>query len=80
MKKDNTSPMKWNVVRIIQVYLGKDGKTRVVTIYMANGLPLRRLIIKLCRLPIEVEISVETQDFNGGRGENIVVRSHLENY
>lgn len=59
VKEDNTPPMKWKLARIVQVHPGKDGKTRVVTVHMANGLETQRPVAKLCRLPIEEEEIVE---------------------
>ncbi|CAI6375580.1 unnamed protein product [Macrosiphum euphorbiae] len=72
VKEENTPPMKWRLARIVQVHPGTDGRTRVVTIHMANGLETRRPVANLCRLPIVSEETVEKYIFNGG--ENVEAR------
>jgi hypothetical protein len=69
IKEDNTPPTKWNLARVINTHPGKDGVVRVVTVRTANGTKLDRPVVKLCRLPVEKQDSVENNNFQ--RGENV---------
>ncbi|XP_033227806.1 uncharacterized protein LOC117179797 [Belonocnema kinseyi] len=55
--KDNsmtdTSPMLWNMCRVIETHSGRDGIVRVVTVKTANGM-YKRCVTKLCPLPTDV--------------------------
>jgi len=55
VKDDNMPPAKWKLARITSVHPGSDGRTRVVTIRLANGNEVRRPVARLCRLPVEDE-------------------------
>jgi hypothetical protein len=50
--EDNTPPLKWLTGRIIEVFPGKDGIVRVVSVKTPNGI-LKRPICKICPIPIE---------------------------
>jgi len=54
VKEDNMSPAKWKMALITNVHPGSDGRTRVVTIHLANGNEVRP-VAQLCRLPVEDE-------------------------
>ncbi|XP_008185507.1 uncharacterized protein LOC103310109 [Acyrthosiphon pisum] len=55
VKEDNMPPARWKLARITCVHPGSDGQIRVVTIRLANGNEIKRLVVKLCRLPVEDE-------------------------
>lgn len=69
VKEENTPPTKWNMARVITIHPGRDGIARVSTIQLANGTQIRRPMVKLCRLPVDKEESVENDNFQ--RGENV---------
>ena len=46
-------PAKWPLGRIVQTHEGKDGLTRVVTVRTQTSI-LKRPIVKMCPLPIDV--------------------------
>jgi len=69
IKQENTAPTKWNLARVINTHPGKDGVVRVVSLRTANGTKLDRPTVKLCRLPLEEQDSVENNNFQ--RGENV---------
>ena len=49
--EENTAPLQWPLGRIYEVYPGKDGVIRVVSIKTARGI-VKRAITKICILPI----------------------------
>ena len=49
----DTSPMLWNMCRVIETHPGPDGVVRVVTVKTTNGI-YKRCVRKLCPLPTEV--------------------------
>ncbi|CAI6377504.1 unnamed protein product [Macrosiphum euphorbiae] len=69
IKEDCTPPTKWKLGRIMQVHPGIDGIVRVVTLRTSNQAELRRPVAKLCRLPTDADIQVETYHFQ--RGEDV---------
>lgn len=73
VKEDNTPPTMWKAARVVEVFPGKDGIVRNVSVQMATAewdpkklrdgkkrklKSLKRPVQKLCRLPIE-EIEAE---------------------
>lgn len=54
VKNDNQPPSQWILARIINVHPGNDGLIRVATIKTEAG-ELVRPIVKLCRLPTDVQ-------------------------
>lgn len=50
LKEENLPPLKWKLGRIVAVYPGTDGVTRVADIKTSSGL-LRRSFSKICPLP-----------------------------
>lgn len=52
IQEDNTPPLLWKVGRVIRLYPGSDGITRVVDVKTPNG-EVRRSVNKLCALPID---------------------------
>lgn len=51
LKEDNLPPMKWIMVRVIQVHPGSDGVVRVVTVRNSAGREFQRPSTKLAVLP-----------------------------
>lgn len=58
--EDNLSPAKWALGRVSEVHPGNDGNVRVVTIRTKNS-TLKRSVVKVARLPIDVNYSNETE-------------------
>ncbi|XP_076300572.1 uncharacterized protein LOC143218889 [Lasioglossum baleicum] len=54
IKEDNLPPMKWALGRILELHLGQDSVTRVVSIRTATGV-IKRPVAKICLLPIAEE-------------------------
>ncbi|XP_045763002.1 uncharacterized protein LOC123865810 [Maniola jurtina] len=52
IKEDNNPPLKWSMGRIVAIFPGKDGVSRVASIRMANGNVVRRAFSKICPLPV----------------------------
>lgn len=52
IKKNNLSPLKWRLERIVTIHPEKDDVTRVAIIRVAKG-TTRIAVAKLCPLPIE---------------------------
>ncbi|XP_058816746.1 uncharacterized protein LOC131680030 [Topomyia yanbarensis] len=51
LKDENTSPLKWNLGRVVKIFYGADGNIRVVTVRTKDGC-FDRAISKICVLPI----------------------------
>ncbi|XP_037303533.1 uncharacterized protein LOC119193845 [Manduca sexta] len=51
VKEDNVPPLSWKLARVIQVYPGKDGVSRVADLRTSSGV-IRRAFSKICPLPI----------------------------
>ena len=64
LKDENTHPTNWPLGRIIEVHEGRDGKIRVVTLKLQNGI-LKRPIHKVCPL-----VSSEA-GFRAGHAERV---------
>ncbi|XP_059057523.1 uncharacterized protein LOC131851106 [Achroia grisella] len=54
VKEDNQPPLKWRLGRIIRVYPGKDGISRVADIRTATG-QIQRAFTKICPLPLSTD-------------------------
>jgi len=69
VKEDKKSPARWKLARITSVHPESDGRTRVVTIRLANGNETKRPVVKLCHLSIEDEAGGSSGKpiFTGGR-------------
>lgn len=52
MKDNNLPPLKWRLGRIVRLYTGKDGVSRVADIRTAAGV-VKRAFSKICPLPID---------------------------
>lgn len=52
LKEENLPPLRWATGRIVQMYPGKDGITRVVDVNSYKGL-YRRAVNKCCVFPLE---------------------------
>ncbi|XP_070068033.1 uncharacterized protein [Drosophila takahashii] len=63
VKDENLPPMKWPLVRVIELLFGGDGVGRVAVLKTASGVT-KRAVNKLCLLPLKDD--VETQASNGG--------------
>lgn len=48
-------PVRWPLVRVVELHPGQDGVTRVVTIRTPTGATMKRAVTKLCPLPITDE-------------------------
>lgn len=59
-------PGKWPLARVMCLYLGPDGLTRVVTVKTAVS-TLKRPITKQCVLPIDPNEAHSTVSVAGGR-------------
>jgi hypothetical protein len=55
IKEDNLPPLKWELRRILKVSVGSDSKVRVVILKTKGGHIKKRLMAKVCKLPIEQE-------------------------
>lgn len=73
IKEDNSPPLKWCLGRILSVFPGKDGVSRVADIKTATGVT-RRSFAKICPLPttdvedaVSEEDNVESGSSQGGR-------------
>jgi len=53
LRERSIPPMNWRLGRIVKVYPGKDGLSRVVDVRTSSGI-YQRSLSKLCILPIEV--------------------------
>lgn len=51
IKDDDLPSMKWPLARVVEIFMGADGRVRVVNLKTQDGL-LKRAISKLCILPI----------------------------
>jgi hypothetical protein len=51
---DDLPPLRWNLARITELHLGKDGLPRVASLKTKNG-ATKRSVHKLCVLPLERE-------------------------
>ncbi|KAJ0173857.1 hypothetical protein K1T71_011006 [Dendrolimus kikuchii] len=51
IKDDNLPPLKWKLGRIIRIFPGLDGVSRVADLYTSSGVT-RRAFSKICPLPI----------------------------
>lgn len=52
VKDENLPPTRWDLGRVIDVHLGKDGHVRVVTLKTKCG-TIKRTIVKLCLFPVQ---------------------------
>ncbi|XP_055645555.1 uncharacterized protein LOC129782211 [Toxorhynchites rutilus septentrionalis] len=55
-------PVRWPLVRILELHPGQDGVTRVVTVRTSSGTTFKRAVTKLCPLPTmdEEEMSMQS--------------------
>lgn len=63
--EDNLPPAKWAIGRIVAVHPGDDGRVRVVTI-RTKGSTFKRAVVKVARLPIDVQAGDVTQNDSAG--------------
>ncbi|XP_062542104.1 uncharacterized protein LOC134210100 [Armigeres subalbatus] len=68
IKKDNLPVQKWMLGRIVELFPGSDGVTRVVNVKTKNGI-MRRSVSRLCFLPVDPELTVGREVFQ--RGEDV---------
>jgi hypothetical protein len=61
IKNELQPPQMWKLGRVICLYPGPDGITRVITIHTAEG-ELKRPIVKVCLLPIDNELNSESEN------------------
>lgn len=61
IKNEESHPAKWPLGKVIKTHPGSDGKTRVVTLKLQNGI-LKRPVHKLC--PLETTNSSKTEEPN----------------
>lgn len=61
IKEDNLPPLRWRMGRIVSVFPGKDGVSRVASIRTATGI-ITRAFSKICPLP------VCTDDYESSKG------------
>lgn len=52
LKEDNEPPMRWPLGRVEEVYHGRDGRVRVVSVRTRSSV-LKRSVQKLCPLPLD---------------------------
>lgn len=52
IKEDNVPVCRWKTGRVLELYPGLDGVTRVVSVLCANGVVYKRAVTKLCVLPL----------------------------
>ena len=50
VKNDNEHILQWPLARVIKIYTGLDGITRVVDVKLANDTELKRATVKLVLL------------------------------
>lgn len=52
IKEDNLPPLKWRLGRVVRLYTGRDGVSRVADIRTAAGV-IQRACCKICPLPVD---------------------------
>lgn len=52
LREDRLPPLKWQLARISSVHPGKDGVIRVVTVTLPSGGTTKRVVNKVCVLPL----------------------------
>lgn len=52
LREENVPPMKWKLIRIVEVHHGADKVVRVVSVRTSTGATLKRPVLKLALLPI----------------------------
>ncbi len=52
IKDNNLPPMRWRMGRVLELFYGKDGVSRVAMVKTAEGV-VSRALVKLCPLPVE---------------------------
>lgn len=62
LKEDNIPPMKWSLVRVVQIHPGADGVVRAVTIRNSQGLEFKRPSVKLALVPTEEDDITNTSN------------------
>lgn len=60
IRDERLPPCKWELGRVTECHPGSDELTRVVTLKTANA-TYKRPLVKLCRLPIDLDASRETE-------------------
>ena len=53
IKDDNLPPLRWKLARVVKLFSGTDGVSRVVDVRFSDGTLAKRAINKVCLLPIE---------------------------
>ncbi|XP_049870067.1 uncharacterized protein LOC126369610 [Pectinophora gossypiella] len=53
MREPNSPPLVWPMARVVEVFPGKDGKVRALTLKTADGKSYNRSLQSICVLPIE---------------------------
>lgn len=53
MKEDNVPPLKWPMARVVEVFPGRDGKVRALSVKTSRGFIIRTSVTKICVLPME---------------------------
>lgn len=61
IKDDNLPPLKWRLGRVVALFTGNDGVSRVADIRTATGL-IRRAFSKICPLPLQPEEEADQRD------------------
>ena len=51
IKEDNIPSSRWPLARVVEVYPGKDGTVRVVSLYTGKGTKVTRPVTGICVLP-----------------------------
>lgn len=59
VKEDNLAPLHWRLGRIVSMFPGKDGISRVATIRTATGI-IQRAFSKICPLPVSTSVEPAT--------------------
>ncbi|XP_025831267.1 uncharacterized protein LOC112904716 [Agrilus planipennis] len=54
LKEENAPPLKWQLGRIVAVHPGTDGIIRVVSVKTGSGTIVKRVVSKVCALPLEL--------------------------
>ncbi|XP_065088417.1 uncharacterized protein LOC135709894 [Ochlerotatus camptorhynchus] len=67
MQDNLLPPVRWPLVRILELHPGLDGVTRVVSVLTSTGVTLTRAVTKLCPLPMTDE---EDRDMQGNSTHN----------
>lgn len=67
IKDDNLPPLKWRLGRVVEVYTGKDGVSRVAKIRTASG-EVQRAFSKICPLPVQTSDTAGSQEIPGAGG------------